>query len=102
MRLCATRWPLRDGLTERKLADGAGSGPLQQKPAGLTGGFFYCHFLTINIAVVDLRREVLSWRSSFGWLARYSLLLGFSGSHTGQDCSHARTMLRWSTMARPS
>ncbi|SHG24897.1 hypothetical protein SAMN05444169_1397 [Bradyrhizobium erythrophlei] len=27
------------------------------KPAGLTGGFFYCHSLTINIAVVDLRCE---------------------------------------------
>ena len=26
---------------------------LQQKPAGLPGGFFYCHFLI----VVDLRRE---------------------------------------------
>jgi hypothetical protein len=23
----------------------------------LTGGFFYCHSLTINIAAVDLRRE---------------------------------------------
>jgi len=30
------------------------------------------------------------------------LLLDFSYSHKGQECSHGRAMLQWSTMARAS
>ncbi len=38
-------------------SSGRGASVRSNKPAGLTGGFFHCHSLTINIAVVELRRE---------------------------------------------
>jgi hypothetical protein len=72
-------------------------------PAHAAGFSIAARWASINIAVVIARdQRRLSWGSSFWSLARYLLLLGFSGSDKGRDYSQGRTMLYWSTPARAS